>query len=75
MHKKYIGWDIFEEYAVKGSIAVKKDVLKIINELLPDKQVKTNLPVQGVVTLMGKAMTDCCIFYMHILLREAKIWK
>lgn len=47
----YIGWDIFNEYATQGSITTKEMVVKIIDLLLCDKVVSTNLPAQGIVTV------------------------
>lgn len=47
----YIGWDIFNEYATMGSIAVKEMVIKVIDRLLVEKTISTNLPAQGVVTV------------------------
>ena len=47
----YIAWNIFEDYADKGSLIFKKTVCCVIDELLKDKSVKTDLPAQGVVTL------------------------
>ncbi len=50
----YIGWDIFEEYATAGSITAKALVLAMLEALLPDRKVRTNLGAQGVVTLTEK---------------------
>ena len=48
----YIAWDIFSEYADKGSIILKEIVLRTIDTLLgTDKTLTTNLPSAGVVTL------------------------
>ena len=48
----YIAWDIFSEYADKGSIILKEIVLRTIDTLLGDgKTLVTNLPSAGVVTL------------------------
>ncbi|MNR18163.1 hypothetical protein D3C85_1348760 [compost metagenome] len=49
----YIAWNVFEDYASLGSLAVKETVLYAINRLLgSSKTLSTNLPAQGVVTLM-----------------------
>jgi hypothetical protein len=48
----YIAWNVFEDYAVKGSLTLKETVVHALNLLLPDKTIRTNLPAQGVVTLM-----------------------
>lgn len=48
----YIGWNIFGDYAEKGTIYTKKIVCHIIDTLLADnKSIKTNLPAQGIITL------------------------
>ncbi|WP_127584924.1 alpha-amylase family protein [Paenibacillus koleovorans] len=51
----YIAWNIFEDYATKGSLALKETVLHALNLMLPDKTLYTNLPAQGIVTLMKQA--------------------
>ena len=52
----YIAWDIFSEYADKGSIILKETVLHTIDALLgKDKTLTTNLPSAGVVTLNEQA--------------------
>jgi hypothetical protein len=48
----YLAWNVFGDYATKGSLALKECVLVAINRLLPDKTLRTNLPAQGIVTLM-----------------------
>ena len=49
----YIAWNIFSEYAEIGSIILKEIVCKTIDTILGDnKTLATNLPAQGVVTLM-----------------------
>ena len=47
----YIAWNIFEDYAENGSLILKKVVCGVIDKLLKNKTVKTNLPAQGVITL------------------------
>lgn len=48
----YIAWNIFADYAEKGSLILKKTVCRVIDELIGStKSVKTNLPAQGVATL------------------------
>ncbi|OCT15294.1 beta-galactosidase [Paenibacillus pectinilyticus] len=47
----YIAWNLFEDYATKGSLILKEAVLYALNRLLPDRTLQTNLPAQGVVTL------------------------
>ena len=52
----YISAELFTEYAKKGSIIAKLLVTHMIDELLGEaKTLTTNLPAQGVVTLMDQA--------------------
>lgn len=53
----YIGWNVFEDYAQKGSIILKKMVVFALDKLLKEKSVITNLPAQGVVTATRKDKT------------------
>jgi len=49
----YIAWNVFDDYATKGSLVLKETVIYALNKLLLDnKTLKTTLPAQGVVTLM-----------------------
>ncbi|RTE11279.1 beta-galactosidase trimerization domain-containing protein [Paenibacillus whitsoniae] len=49
----YIAWNVFEEYASVGSLVLKESVLYALNKLIgAAKTLSTNLPAQGVVTLM-----------------------
>jgi hypothetical protein len=48
----YLAWNVFKDYATKGSLALKECVLAALDRLLPDKTLRTNLPAQGIVTLM-----------------------
>ena len=54
----YIGWDIFYEYAEMGSLIAKETVLGVLKYLLPKPIAKTNLPAQGVITIMEKENTN-----------------
>ncbi|OXL85537.1 beta-galactosidase [Paenibacillus sp. SSG-1] len=47
----YIAWNVFEDYASKGSLVLKETVLYALNRLLPEKTLRTNLPAQGVTTV------------------------
>lgn len=49
----YIGWNIFEDYAIYGNIVDKELVCHTIDTIL-NKSIETDLPAQGVVTLMEK---------------------
>lgn len=48
----YIGWNIFDQYASRGSIHTKQIVCQLIDRLLPHPLLSTNLPAQGISTLM-----------------------
>ncbi len=50
----YIGFDMFREYFNVGSITTKQILTHVIDELLTDKTVKTNLPSSGVVTVTNQ---------------------
>lgn len=51
----YIAWQIFEDYFEKGSLILKKTVCHALDLLLgEDKTLTTNLPAQGIVTLMDQ---------------------
>jgi len=50
----YIGFEIFKEYFEIGSITTKQIVISMIEKLLSDKTVKTNLPASGVVTVTNQ---------------------
>lgn len=55
----YIAWNIFEDYAAKGSLVLKETVKYALDKLLgADKTLKTNLPAQGVVTLMDQELEN-----------------
>ena len=47
----YIAWNVFADYATKGSLALKEVTIYALNRLLPNKTLTTNLPAQGIVTL------------------------
>ncbi len=50
----YIAWNVFEDYATKGSLILKETVLYAINQLLTKKSIHTSLPAQGVTTLQAQ---------------------
>lgn len=50
----YLAWDVFAEYAEKGSLALKEIVLHAIDRLIPRRTLRTNLPAQGVVTVQAQ---------------------
>lgn len=48
----YISWEVFQDYATKGSLILKRMVQYAADYLLNDKKtIKTSLPAQGIVTL------------------------
>lgn len=48
----YIAWNVFEDYALKGSLILKDTVMFALDRLLGEnKTVQTNLGAQGVMTL------------------------
>ncbi|MGE5613473.1 MAG: alpha-amylase family protein [Bacillota bacterium] len=47
----YFAWKVFEDYATKGSLALKESVLYALERLLGEPTLETNLPAQGIVTL------------------------
>ena len=62
----YISWPLFEEYAKIGSITTKQILISIIDRILGyDKTITTNLPAQGITTLMHQA--DKKRYINHIL--------
>lgn len=60
----YIAWKVFEDYALKGSLILKRMVCFALDALLNDeKTLKTSLPQQGVSTLMRQNDR----FILHLL--------
>ncbi|THF76221.1 beta-galactosidase trimerization domain-containing protein [Cohnella fermenti] len=51
----YIAWNVFADYAEKGSITVKETVAHALNLLLDRPSLETTLPAQGVATLQHQA--------------------
>lgn len=47
----YIAWNVFGEYASKGSLILRELVMHALGRLLPDRTLSTNLGAQGIVTL------------------------
>ncbi|MBC7809255.1 MAG: beta-galactosidase trimerization domain-containing protein [Akkermansiaceae bacterium] len=49
----YIAWNLFDEYAGMGSLIARETVLFALRRLLAGREtLQTNLPAQGIVTLM-----------------------
>lgn len=60
----YIAWDIFNDYGINGSLSNKQMAVFALDLLLKDKKtITTNLPAQGIVTLMKQKDRYVC----HIL--------
>ena len=64
-HGIYIAWNVFEDYAAKGSLIVKSCVADALNRLLPDKTLETSLPAQGKATLQHQL--NAHRFVLHLL--------
>lgn len=47
----YFAWNVFEDYATKGSLPLKEAVLYALDRLLGRKTLETSLPAQGITTL------------------------
>lgn len=55
----YIAWNMFDDYAVKGSLALKETILYALNRLLENqKTFETDLPAQGVATLQHQQLEN-----------------
>lgn len=62
----YICWKVFREYATKGSLILRDLVCSVLDTLLgEEKTLTTNLPAQGVATLMDQ--TDAHRMVNHLL--------
>jgi len=53
-HGIYFAWNVFQEYAEKGSLSLRESVLFAIRKLLAEPTLTTNLPAQGIVTLQSQ---------------------
>ncbi len=62
----YIAWNVFEDYAIKGSLILKETVIFALDRLLGEyKTLRTNLPSSGIVTLMEQKNNNR--FVNHVL--------
>ncbi len=59
----YISWEVFRDYATKGSLILKRMVQYALDELLENKTMNTSLPAQGVVTLTKQSTR----YVIHLL--------
>ena len=61
----YIAYDIFTEYAEKGSYVLKETVIKVLDAILGEnKTLVTNLPSGGVITLNTQAAYNRDVLHM-----------
>lgn len=60
----YIAWNMFEDYATKGSLPVKEILCYALDRLLMHKTLHTNLPAQGVTTLQAQAAENRWIHHL-----------
>ena len=52
----YIAWNVFDDYALNGSLVLREMVLHALERLLPQRTLRVpNLPAQGIVTLQKQA--------------------
>lgn len=47
----YLAWNIFEDYAEKGSLFLKEVFFHVLDNMLGERMIKTNLPAQGIMTV------------------------
>lgn len=66
----YAAWNLFEDYALKGSLPVKEIMHYALDRLLNRKQACTNLPAQGVTTLQAQQAENR---WIHHLLYAAPV--
>lgn len=60
----YAAWNLFEDYALKGSLPVKEIMHYALDRLLNRKQACTNLPAQGVTTLQAQQAENRWIHHL-----------
>ncbi len=69
----YVAWDIFTEYAFRGTLFCKQTVCGLLDALLGDeKTLKTNLPDKAIVSLMHQPEQNRLVqhsVYAHTTLR------
>ncbi len=47
----YLAWNIFEDYAEAGSLFLKEVFFHVLDNMLGERMIKTNLPAQGIMTV------------------------
>jgi hypothetical protein len=61
----YFAWKVFEDYATKGSLALKESVHYALDRLLAGRHsLETDLPAQGVVTLTRQSVEHRYIVHL-----------
>lgn len=61
----YISWNMFEDYAVKGSLPVKEIICYALDRLIANKSLRSSLPAQGITTLQAQPGSNR--FINHLL--------
>ncbi|MCY9512958.1 beta-galactosidase trimerization domain-containing protein [Paenibacillus apiarius] len=65
-HGIYIAWNVFEDYATKGSLVLREMVVYALRRLLGEQiSLKTTLPAQGITTLQHQSQEKR--FINHLL--------
>jgi hypothetical protein len=54
----YIAWNVFEDYATKGSLILRKMVTYALDRLQGERTLRTDLPAQGIATLRYQPQHD-----------------
>lgn len=66
----YVAWKVFDDYATKGSLILKRTVCFVLDRLLgKEKTLEVNLPAQGVTTLTFQEAEDR--YVIHLLYASA----
>ncbi|WP_339816460.1 alpha-amylase family protein [Paenibacillus sp. FSL R7-0216] len=60
----YAAWNLFEDYALKGSLPVKEILHYALDRLLQRKTMSSNLPAQGVTTLQAQQASNRWIHHL-----------
>lgn len=70
----YVGWEIFSEYAQKGSVHLKYAVCDVIDKLLgDDRTITTSLPSQGIVAMFMQNTANNKRLVNHVLYAIPKV--
>ncbi|MGG6311645.1 beta-galactosidase trimerization domain-containing protein [Paenibacillus macerans] len=60
----YAAWNLFEDYALKGSLPVKEMLCYALDRLLERKTLSTNLPAQGVTAIQAQRAENRWIHHL-----------